>query len=178
MTDLFRFYVYAYLREDGTPYYIGKGSGTRRWRRHRKGMIAVPNRKDLNVILERNLSEIGAYALERKLIRWWGRKDLGTGILLNRSDGGEGAGGGHTPWNKGKKMSPETIAKYIAAAQSRNKIGKEHPFYGKTHSEETRKNIQLKRAQQIFSAESQLKKAETMRRIWAARRQAVLTNPV
>ncbi len=82
------FYVYAYLRKDGTPYYIGKGSNRRAWTKH-KG-IPVPKEKSRIVIMERNLSNIGSLALERFYIKWYGRKNNNTGILRNLTDGGEG----------------------------------------------------------------------------------------
>jgi len=88
------FYVYAYIRTNGTPYYIGKGQTTRAWLQHRyngKGVHTPPNERI--IVLEANLTEIGAFSLERRMIRWYGRKDTNTGILHNRTAGGDGTSG-------------------------------------------------------------------------------------
>lgn len=122
---MLQFYVYAYLRNKdsktakaGTPYYIGKGCGGRAWDfRHHTNR--TPKNKSDVVILESGLTELGAFALERRLIRWWGRKDLGTGILLNLTDGGEGISGRLTSEKTRKKLSdyftgrPAPKSKYV-----------------------------------------------------------------
>jgi hypothetical protein len=84
------YYTYAYLREDSTPYYIGKGKGRRAFLKH-SGFY--PPSKERILFLKRNLSEEQAFRHEIYMISVFGRKDLGTGILHNKTDGGDGCSG-------------------------------------------------------------------------------------
>lgn len=115
------YYVYAYLRmSDLTPYYIGKGSLNRAFSRQHN--VKVPTDKSRIIFLENNLTEVGALAIERRMIRWYGRKDLGTGILRNMTDGGDAP-----PNHTGMKRSIESRKKMTESPNRR--------FTGMKHSE-------------------------------------------
>jgi hypothetical protein len=115
-TPELKYYVYAYLREsDGSPYYIGKGQGNRHL--SKKHTVNIPKNKSLIVILEQNLTEVGAFALERKYIKWYGRKDNNTGLLWNRTDGGEGTSGFKIPCTEKRRLSISISKKGIPMSE-------------------------------------------------------------
>jgi hypothetical protein len=134
-----RFYTYAYLREDRTPYYIGKGQGNRAYvKRYGTGRARRPKNLNNIILLKQNLTEEEAFKHEKYMISVFGRKDLGTGILHNRTDGGEGSYG-HTPWNKGLTL-PEKVKQKISI--SRKGIVSYRP--GFKHTEETKELLRQK----------------------------------
>jgi len=99
-TSMKKYYTYAYVREDATPYYVGKGSGRRiDDPSHHSSGIPPKNRR---IYLKQNITEEEALRHEVYMISVLGRKDLGTGILRNLTDGGDGTSGyKHTEeWKK------------------------------------------------------------------------------
>ena len=118
------YYTYAYLREDKTPYYIGKGRGNRAYDKRRT--IKPPKDKSLILLLKKGLTEAEAFKHEVYMIFVLGRKDLGTGILRNRTDGGEGP--------SGAVRSAEAKKRY-----SESKTGEKNPQYGVPRTEESKK---------------------------------------
>jgi hypothetical protein len=138
-----QYYTYAYLREDRTPYYIGKGEKDRIYKKG-KGEVKPPKDKSRIIFLKQNLTEEEAFRHEKYMIAVFGRKDLGTGILRNRTNGGEGSSGAiHTP---------ETRAKISAAMK-----GKNSPNYGKTLSPETKAKLSAAQKGKTLSTETKAK---------------------
>ena len=143
------YYTYAYLREDRTPYYIGKGKNNRIYNKGKKE-IKPPKDKSKIIFLKQNLIEEEAFKHEIYMIAVFGRKDLGTGILHNRTNGGEEIKNpseetrkkmseshkGEKHYNYGKSLSEEH-KKILSTIQK----GEKHYNYGKSLSEEHKKNI-------------------------------------
>jgi len=107
------YYTYAYLREDGTPYYIGKGIGKRIFDKTNRSSCPIPKDKKRILYLKKNLTEEEAFKHEIYMIAVLGRKDLGTGILRNLTEGGEGFSSSQMKlfWEKRNKIKRQKILK-------------------------------------------------------------------
>jgi len=117
-------FVYCYLREkDHTPYYVGIAKRRDRITAHHTVHIP-PNRANIRV-MRSGITHKEAQDWEQFYIAHYGRKDNGTGILRNQTDGGETGGLGrvwseemrraHAEIAKGRKLSEAAKAKISVA---------------------------------------------------------------
>ena len=123
------FYVYMYVHEDGTPWYIGKGCKYRR--RHYNHHLPKEFQRPADefiITVQDNMTEAAAFALEIELIAKHKRQSDG-GTLVNKCLGGAGTKGfKHRPGRpsamKGKKHSDVSKAKMSKAKQgNQNRAG-------------------------------------------------------
>ena len=130
---MIQYYAYIYRNPiTKLPFYVGKGCNDRAYQ-HLKGYTKIDNAHLYNVIQKMiregiqpkieifNMpNEETALDLEMDLIRFYGRKDLEMGPLLNLTDGGES---GYKMFGDDNPMRrPEVKAKFI---------GKKRPDFSK-----------------------------------------------
>jgi len=124
------YYTYAYLREDNTPYYIGKGKGKRLFDKYGKN-CKPPKDKSKIIKLKENLTEEEAFKHEVYMIAVFGKKCNGTGILMNIADGG------NSPPKMYGENSPTKRPEVKEKIGNANKIS----LKGRTVPEEVRQKI-------------------------------------
>lgn len=173
------YYVYYYLRSQdssqphgarkGTPYYVGKGKRHRAW--NKLHAVPLPSNPDNILIIAENLTADQAEQIEILHIAIWGRLDLNTGILRNRTKGGGGTKGfKHSPEeckrigerSRKRKFTPEARAKIGLANKLRpvSQLTRDKhraASTGRTHTEETKAKLRAVRKKQTFSAEARAK---------------------
>jgi hypothetical protein len=129
------FYIYLHCRPDGTPFYVGKGTGRRAHRLilesrnpHHQNIVKKYGADNIEVLSFPRESEVHALADEIQWIKVL--REAGYG-LCNQTDGGDGSSGCSPSIEtiakrvakiKGRKHSAEAIARMSAS-----RIGKKRP---------------------------------------------------
>jgi len=158
------YYTYAYLREDGTPYYIGKGKRYRINEQNGKAAKLPPIHR--RIYLKTNLTEQEAFRHEIYMISVLGRKDLDTGILRNLTNGGEGNAGRVVDDDVRGKIR-EGVNKWYQDNEVKNSTREKlrQNWLGRKHSEQSKQLMSKVAKGRKFSEEhkSNLSKALTGR---------------
>lgn len=144
------FYTYVHFRaDDGVLFYVGKGKDQRAFSKHSrsKHWQNIVNKHGFKVkIISSNLTEEWAFIEEMKLIE---HCRYGKLPLVNKTNGGEGNTSKRSlEW---KKNHSEKIKAAFAAGRYPKRLGKNNPFYGKTHSKLTKLKIAKSRAKNAKS---------------------------
>jgi hypothetical protein len=160
-------YTYAYLREDGTPYYIGRGVKRRAFREHGKHISVPPAERIL--FLKTDLTFAESVRHEIYMISIFGRKDNNTGILRNLTNGGEGMEG---------YIVPEETRKKLSLAGKKRRLTPEHKARISETSRNLPKEVKLRKVAskrgKPLSEETKAKISETKRRNNELRRLGLL----
>lgn len=167
------YYVYYYLRSQdstqshgakkGSPYYVGRGIKGRAW--NKLHTVKVPKDTSNIIIIAEGLTREQADKIEILHIALWGRLDVGTGILRNRTNGGGGANGfRHSPEeclrigerSRQRKHSLEAKKKIGYANRMRvvsddTKEKQRIAATGRKHTEETKSRLREIRKNQVFT---------------------------
>jgi hypothetical protein len=144
-----QFYVYSYLRDDGTPYYIGKGFGDRLF--DKDHTVKPPKDKTKVKLLNSKMTEVDALQAEMLLICLYGRKNKNSGCLRNLTDGGDGCSGMIHSLEAKKKISNAHKGKLRGSPslQTKEKLSKANK--GKQLSEEHKRKISLAHSGKILT---------------------------
>ena len=126
-----QFYVYQYVTESGSPYYIGKGSGRRMHKPHTKTVVPPIERR---IIVKDGLTNDEAKQLEGQLITQYGRKIDG-GILDNIKINQWACAVGWKHSNEAKKKISESNKGKIRSEQQKQNYRKPKT---KEHAEKIR----------------------------------------
>ena len=154
-----KYYVYSHITKDtGKIFYIGKGRGNRAFSEDRSKLWKnVANKHGWKaVIICDDLTEDEAFEVEKFYIKEYGRIDLGTGNLVNLTDGGEGPS--NPSIETRRKMSISHKGKVLSEEHIK-KISLLHK--GRKRSEETRKKISESAKRRVFSEETRQKMSES-----------------
>lgn len=177
------FYVYGhYIPNSDIPFYIGKGTGRRykktdnrnKWWKHIVDKYGYESK-----IIKDGLAEHAACELEKQLIAEYGRRDLGTGVLVNLTDGGESSKGAilteeqrQSRGENSKKMWASFSAEKkqqirlkqkawrdSLSEEERKKLSEKigEASKGRVHSEESRKRNGVKQKQRWETATEEVK---------------------
>lgn len=133
-------YVYRHRRlDDFSIFYVGIGSGKKyaranaKMKRSKEWKELTKNVSYSTEIIADNLTKKEAGELEILLISCYGRKDLNTGNLVNKTGGGQGMNNPNEEWSKShsEKMSGNKNPMYGLK-------GENHPAFGYKATEEAK----------------------------------------
>lgn len=179
------YYIYLHKTKEGVVFYVGKGTDegnmiferSKFTQRSKYWKNVSKNGYDIEVVYQYD-DEKDCFNKETELIKFYGRRDLGLGTLVNLTDGGEGMEnpsmetrkklseartgnknhkfGKKTPIDVREKISKtltgRKLPKEVCEKMSIAKSGEKHHMFGKVHKEESKYKMSIAK-QGVYVAE-------------------------